>query len=93
MKNTLYRLVFSKFKLSLKSKYTSIFLLPKNTLFYILVLLMNLQTSPLLAQTQTIEESTVETSQNNRLNYIGVGGTIGLRDEGETALGEGGFRF
>lgn len=91
MKNSLYRLIFSKFKLSLENRDFYLFLLPRNILFYTLVLLMNLPISPLLSQTPTIEESTVGTLQDNRLNYLGVGGAIGLRDEGETALGEGGF--
>ncbi|MEM7758326.1 MAG: hypothetical protein AAF298_09400 [Cyanobacteria bacterium P01_A01_bin.40] len=60
---------------------------------------MNIPTFPLNAQTRldeefedrTIEESTIETEENSRLNYIGVGGAIGLKDDGETALGEGGF--
>ncbi len=28
---------------------------------------------------------------SDRINYVGIGGTIGLSDEGETPLGEGGF--
>lgn len=28
---------------------------------------------------------------SDKINYLGIGGTIGLSDEGETALGDGGF--
>ncbi|MGD1920985.1 MAG: hypothetical protein ACFCAD_20175 [Pleurocapsa sp.] len=60
---------------------------------------MNIPTFPLHAETEldsqfdnpTIEESTIETTEDNRLNYIGIGGALGLRDDSETALGEGGF--
>ena len=29
--------------------------------------------------------------RSNKINYLGIGGTIGLSDEGDTALGDGGF--
>ena len=89
MKIMLYKLTFSQFASSVESYF----------LFLSLILLMNTPTLPVYAQIQfdeeseelTIEESIVETEGNNRLNYIGIGGALGLRDEGETALGEGGF--
>jgi len=42
------------------------------------------QALPMAQTTDTEDES-------SRINYFGVGGTIGLREEGDTGLGEGGF--
>ena len=89
MKTILDRQGFSKF----------ISLAEKKTFLWILVLLMNIRIFPLYAQTrsyeesedQSVAESTTETEDNNRLSYIGVGGAIGLINNGETALGDGGF--
>ena len=89
MKITLYKLAFCNF----------ISLIKNSFLFWSLVLLMNIPTFSLNAQTrldeesedQTREKSTIESEENNYLNYIGIGGAIGLIDDGETALGDGGF--
>lgn len=85
---------FFKLKLFLNSKKIKDF-----TLVGALVLLMNMLTFPLQAQmipTDTPETNPTQTQsskpmQNNRINYFGIGGAIGLEDAGETTLGDGGF--
>lgn len=68
-------------------------------IFSILALLINIPTLPLYAQiqptekpkNQPIEAQSSESKRSDRINYIGIGGAIGLENEGGTALGDGGF--
>ncbi|MEL6492169.1 MAG: hypothetical protein AAFQ95_19625 [Cyanobacteria bacterium J06621_3] len=45
---------------------------------------------PTVAQSSEIAQRADE-EKDDRINYIGLGGTIGLSDDGGSALGEGGF--
>lgn len=45
---------------------------------------------PTVAQSSEIAQQSNQ-EKPDRINYLGLGGTIGLSDEGGTALGEGGF--
>ncbi len=49
-----------------------------------------LDLQPTVAQSSEIAQQSDE-EKPERINYIGIGGTIGLSDSGGTALGEGGF--
>ncbi|WP_080804841.1 hypothetical protein [Halomicronema hongdechloris] len=44
-----------------------------------------------IPQPAPIAQQTEAEAEVDRINYFGVGGTIGLSDEGETGLGDGGF--
>lgn len=55
-----------------------------------------LELQPTFAQSFEVVQSSGVAQRSNeekadRVNYMGVGGTIGLSDDGGTALGEGGF--
>ena len=99
MKKIGTKLIFTFLRLIGDCNFKFIPLAKKNILFCTLVLVMYIPTFPLHAQTplneeaeeQTVEDYTVETSNDNRLNYIGIGGAIGLEGDGDTALGDGGF--
>ncbi|MGD1922050.1 MAG: hypothetical protein ACFCAD_26040 [Pleurocapsa sp.] len=43
------------------------------------------------SDTPETEPNQAQKSKPNRINYFGIGGAIGLKDAGETALGDGGF--
>ncbi|MEO1132404.1 MAG: hypothetical protein AAFX40_06820 [Cyanobacteria bacterium J06639_1] len=43
------------------------------------------------ASSDTAAASDAAEERSDRINYVGIGGTLGLADEGETAFGEGGF--
>lgn len=68
-------------------------------LFITFTLLVNMLMFPLQAQTEPTdipetnprEAQSEKPMQSDRINYFGIGGAIGLKDAGETALGEGGF--
>ena len=67
------------------------------SLFGISTLLASIPILPLNAQTQPTERPQTQPSRSrqsdriNRINYVGIGGAIGLEDAGGTALGDGGF--
>ncbi|MEA5465618.1 hypothetical protein [Leptothoe sp. PORK10 BA2] len=54
--------------------------------------LLLLVVDPSFAQTLTPEAVVAQRRDDNeRINYFGVGGTIGVSDDGDTELGDGGF--
>ena len=62
-----------------------------------LCLPVNAQTSFPDAQDETVTKQEPKSRQSksekkaNRINYFGIGGTVGLNDDGNTSLGNGGF--
>lgn len=102
-----FKSVFQKSKLLVdcgSKKYNLEKKINKTTFLIAILLLLNILMMPLNAQIQpdnNSEDLQRETSpsqsssdkpkKSDRINYVGIGGAIGLEDAGETALGEGGF--